>query len=322
VTTAPAPAALRAIAAAVAPHVVRTPLLRAAVLDELAGCEVWLKAELFQHTGAYKVRGMTHALSLLDAEQRARGVITFSAGNAAQGLAWAARTFGCKAVTVMPAKAVPAKVAATKALGAETILHGTAKDAFALMQDLIARHGYHYVPPSDHPDMIAGNASMGLEIAEDAPDADTVVVPIGGGGMISGVAMGLRAAGHAAAIYGVEPEGACVMAKSLAAGQPVDLDQPPQTVADGLAYPFGGRYTYPVVRDLVRQVLVLDDAAILSAMFTLMTRSKLYVEPSGAAGLAGLLALRSRGEAVRKAVVVVSGGNLDLNRLRELLPPA
>lgn len=319
-STYPDAAALRGIASSIAPHVVRTPLLRAAVLDEMAGCQVWLKAELFQHTGAYKPRGMIHALSLMDAAARARGVITFSAGNAAQGLAYAARVFGCKAVTVMPANAVPAKVAATKALGAETILHGTAKDAFALMQDLIARNGYHYVPPSDHPDMIAGNASMGLEIAQDAPDADVVVVPIGGGGMISGVAMGLRAAGHAAAVYGVEPEGACVMAKSLAAGKPVDLDQPPQTVADGLAYPFGGRYTYPVVRDLVRQVLVLDDASILAAMFALMTRSKLYVEPSGAAGLAGLVALRSNGVAARKAVVVVSGGNLDLNRLRDLLP--
>jgi threonine dehydratase len=311
-------AALRGSAAAIAPHVKRTPLLRAETLDAMAGCEVWLKAELFQHTGAYKPRGMIHALGLLGEAGRAAGVITFSAGNAAQGLAYAARVFGCKAVAVMPAHASPAKVAATQALGAETLLHGTAKDAFALMQSLIAERGYHYVPPCDHPDMIAGNASLGLEIAADLPDADAVFVPVGGGGMIAGTAMGLRAAGSAALVFGVEPQGACVMAKSLAAGHPVDLDQPPDTVADGLAYPFGGRYTFPVVRDLVRKVLVVSDAEILAAMAALMTRAKLYAEPSGAAGLAGLCSIPGQA-GIRKAVVVVSGGNLDPARLRELL---
>ncbi len=313
----------RGIAAAIAPHVKRTPLLRAEALDASAGCEVWLKAELFQHTGSYKPRGMLHALGLLGAEGLSRGLITFSAGNAALGLAYAANRRGARAIAVMPEGASAIKVSAARALGAEVILHGTAKEAFALMQQMIAEKGYHYVPPSDHPDMIEGNASLGLEIADDAPDADAVFVPIGGGGMISGVASGLRAAGSNAVIVGIEPVGAAVMHRSLANGRPTDHDGPPQTIADGLAYPFGGRYTYPIVRDLVQRVDLVEDEEIRRAMLALMTEAKLYAEPSAAAGLAGLVrhraALADAYGPIRKAVVVVSGGNLDPVRLKDLL---
>lgn len=313
----------RGIAAAIAPHVKRTPLLRAEALDEMAGCEVWLKAELFQHTGSYKPRGMVHELGLMGPESRARGLITFSAGNAALGLAYAAGRTGARAIAVMPDGASAFKVAAARALGAEVILHGTARDAFALMQQMIADKGYRYVPPSDHPDMIEGNASLGLEIADDAPDADAVFVPIGGGGMVSGVALGLRAAGSRAIIVGIEPTGAATMHGSLAAGKPTDLPGPPVTIADGLAYPFGGRYTYPIVRDLVQRVELVEDEEIRLAMLALMTRAKLFAEPSAAASLAGLVRHRAAiaeayGE-VRKVVLVVSGGNLDPDRLKTFL---
>jgi threonine dehydratase len=318
-TALPDIAHLRRIAARIAPHVRRTPLLRVEELDDLAGCEVWLKAELFQRTGSYKPRGMIHALSLLDADAGRRGVITFSAGNAAAALGYAARVYGYPATAVMPAMASAYKVAATRAQGAEAILHGLAKDAFALMQSLIAERGLHYVPPTDHPDMIEGNASRGLEIHDDLPDADAVFAPIGGGGMVSGVTLGLRAAGSQAVVYGVEPTGACVMAKSLAAGQPVDLDRPPETIADGLAYPFGGRYTFPIVRDHVRRVLVVDDEPIRQAMLAVMTKAKLFVEPSAAAGLAGLLVHRKDLENLRRVVIVLSAGNLDPARLRDLI---
>ena len=310
---------LREIATAIAPHVNRTPLLRSTALGKLLGCEVWLKAELFQKTGAYKPRGMINALRQFDPERKARGVITFSAGNAAQGLAYAASVFGIKAVACMPANASPIKVQATRDYGGEAVLHGTAKEAFEKMHQLIAEHGYTYVPPSDDPIMIAGNATLGMEIHADAPDADLVIAPIGGGGMIAGVATGLRAAGGRARIVGVEPEGAATMHGSLAAGKPTDLATPPNTIADGLAYPFGGKFTYPIVRDLVEQVVLVSDEEIRLAMLQMMMRTKLYAEPSAAAPLAALIRYRDSFGPVKKVVLVVSGGNLDPDRLKTLL---
>jgi len=310
---------LREIATAIAPHVNRTPLLRSTALGKLLGCEVWLKAELFQKTGAYKPRGMINALRQFDPERKARGVITFSAGNAAQGLAYAASVFGIKAVACMPANASPIKVQATRDYGGEAVLHGTAKEAFEKMHQLIAEHGYTYVPPSDDPIMIAGNATLGMEIHADAPDADLVIAPIGGGGIIAGVATGLRAAGGRARIVGVEPEGAATMHGSLAAGKPTDLATPPNTIADGLAYPFGGKFTYPIVRDLVEQVVLVSDEEIRLAMLQMMMRTKLYAEPSAAAPLAALIRYRDSFGPVKKVVLVVSGGNLDPDRLKTLL---
>lgn len=310
---------LRDIATAIAPHVNRTPLLRSTALGKLLGCEVWLKAELFQKTGAYKPRGMINALRQMSPEIKARGVITFSAGNAAQGLAYAASVYGIKAVACMPANASPIKVQATQGYGGEAVLHGTSKDAFERMHQLIAEHGYTYVPPSDDPVMIAGNASMGLEIHDDAPDADLVIAPIGGGGMISGVATGLRAAGSKARIIGVEPEGAATMYGSLAAGKPTDLATPPNTIADGLAYPFGGKYTYPIVKELVEQVVLVSDEEIRQAMLQMMMRTKLYAEPSAAAPLAALTRYREMIGPVKKVVLVISGGNLDPDRLKTLI---
>ena len=310
----------QSIAAAVRPHVNRTPLLRATQIGNLLGCDLWLKAELFQKTGSYKPRGMINGVRMLTDEQRQRGIITFSAGNAAAGLAYAGSRFGCKAVAVMPSNASPSKVAATRGYGGETILEGTSKDAFDRMQQLIRDEGYNYISPSDHPDIMAGNAAIGLEIHEDAPDADLVIAPIGAGGMCAGTTLGLRAAGSKARVVGVEPEGANSMWLSLQAGKPTDLSAPPNTIADGLAYPFGGQHTYPIVRDFVDKVLLVDDAHIREALLLVMTRAKLFAEPSGAAALAALMQHRdSFGARPGKVVLVVSGGNLDPDRLKTLL---
>lgn len=285
----------------------------------MLGCELWLKAELLQRTGSYKPRGILNRLLRLDQAARARGVITVSAGNAAQGLAYAAGRLGCKAVAVMPENASPAKVEATRAYGAEVILRGTARDAFALAHELVEERGYAFVSPSDDPDVIEGHAGIGMEIIEDLPDADLVMVQVGAGGLGAGVATGLAACGSAARIVGVEPIGANTMWLSLQAGRPVDLPGPPDTIADGLAYPFGGKHTYPVFRERVERVVLVSDAAICEAMLLIMTRAKLYAEPSGAASLAGLLAHRELLRPYRKVVCIVSGGNLDPERLRKLI---
>lgn len=310
---------LKAIAARVAPHVHRTPLISAKSLGTMLGCEVWLKAELLQRTGSYKPRGILNRLLTLGESARARGVITVSAGNAAQGLAYAAGRLGCKAIAVMPENASPAKVQATRAYGAEVILRGTAKDAFDLAHRLVDERGYVFVSPSDDPDVIEGHAGIGIEINEDLPDADLVLIQVGAGGLGAGVATGLAACGSNARIVGVEPEGANTMWLSVQAGRPVDLSGPPDTIADGLAYPFGGKHTFPVFRDKVERVVLVPDSAIREAMLLIMTRAKLYAEPSGAASLAGLLVHKELLRPYRKVVCVVSGGNLDPERLRELI---
>ncbi len=312
---------LKRIREKVSPHVHRTPLLHAGVLGDMLGCELWLKAELLQKTGSYKPRGIVAKMLSLNHEERSRGVITVSAGNAAQALAYAAQRLQCRAIAVMPANASASKVAATAAYGAEVIQIGTSRDAFEKMHQLVAEHGYVFIPPSDDGEVIAGHASIGLEIHEDLPDADLIMVPVGAGGLGAGVATGISAVGSRARVVGVEPIGANTMSLSLAAGQPVDLPGPPMTIADGLAYPFGGKFTYPVYRDLVEQVVLVPDERIIEAMWLVMTRAKLYVEPSGAASLAGLLEHRERLSPFKKVVCVLSGGNVDPETLKKLVSP-
>lgn len=314
--------ALTAIRQRLGSAIRRTPLIEAPWLGRQLGCSLHFKAELLQHTGSYKPRGILNRLLALSPEERARGVITVSAGNAAIGLAYAAAQAGSKAVTVMPEGASAYKAQAAREYGAEVILHGrTAPDAFAFAKALAQREGYVWVAPSDDPDVTAGHASIGLEILEDAPDTDLILVPVGAGGLGAGVAIGVAAAGSRARVVGVEPHGACTMWMSLQAGAPTDLPGPPDTVADGLAYPFGGRHTYPVFRDLAERVVLVSDAQIVEAMWTTITRTKLCVEPSGAAGLAGLMAHASALAPYAKVVCVLSGGNIEPRRLASLAPP-
>ena len=309
---------LSAIRARIAPHIHRTPLWRSRHLSERTGCEVYLKAELFQRTGSYKPRGMLAKLMSLPAEARAAGTVTFSAGNAAQGLAYAAGLLGVPATVVMPEGASPMKAAATRGYGGEVILHGSAADAFDLCQTMVAETGVTMVSSFDDADLIKGHASLGLEIVEDLEDVDALFVAIGGGGMAGGIGLAMEALGHDARLLGVEPSGAAGMTAALAAGQTVRLDKV-ESIADGLAAPWAGALPLEIVKRRYEDVLVVEDDAIAEALKLLMTRCKLYAEPAGAASLAGLLTGRVALAPGAKVVCVISGGNLDLERLKALL---
>ncbi len=304
--------------AAIAPYVHETPLLHSSTLSQMAGCRVDLKAELFQKTGSYKPRGMLWTLMQLDAAQREHGVITFSAGNAAQGLAYAARVVGVSATVVMPETASRVKAQATRDYGADVILHGTATECLAYCRELAETRGLTFISSYDNDDLMTGHASLGLEIMEQAPGADTVFVAIGGGGMAGGIAKASAATGRDLRLIGVEPEGAPAMRRSLDAGRPIALERV-DTIADGLAAPTAGESCYALVKDHFEDVVLVPDRRIAEAVQLLMARCKLYAEPAGAAALAGLLACRDRLTADSRVVCVVSGGNLDFDRLVKIV---
>lgn len=295
---------------------VRTPLLPAPWLTEELGFEVRLKCESFQPVGAFKLRGAyTMVASLTDAE-RARGVITYSSGNHAQAVAFAARAFGIRAVIVMPENAPPIKVEGTRRLGAEVIERGTTSLARReKAEEVQAEQGLTMIPPFDHPQIIAGQGTVGLEILEDWPAVGTVVVPIGGGGLISGVAAYVRRERPDVRIIGVEPEGAPAMRRSLDAGRIVTLDAI-DSIADGLLPVRPGDLTFAHTRALVDDVVLVTDDAIREAAARLLVRGKLVVEYSGAATVA---ALRSGRVADGPVAAVVSGGNMDPSLVPDLL---
>jgi len=286
-------------------------------LSRRLGARVFLKAENLQKTGSFKPRGATNAVRLLGPEARARGIVTFSAGNHAQAVAYAAAPEGLRCVVVMPAQAVESKVAACRELGAEVVLHGTPREAFARFEELQQRDGLIPVHPFDDPNVIAGAGTVGLEIAEDVPDASLVVVAIGGGGLISGVATALRGLESRARIVGVEPEGSNAMRAALDAGRPVPLERI-DSIADGLGAPAVSARTLDLTRRLVDDVVTVPDSDIVAALRLLLERVKLLVEPAGATGLAALLGGRlSPGEG--DVVILLSGGNAELARLKNWL---
>jgi threonine ammonia-lyase medium form len=303
----------------IAGHIRRTPLMSATRLGEKAGVELRLKCESFQKTGSFKARGALNAVLLLGADQRARGVITVSAGNHAQALAWAAAIGGVKATVVMPAKASPLKVAASRGYGAEVILHGSSSiEAFARAHELEKERGLVFVHPFDDVAVAAGAGTVGLElIDDDHADMDIAVISIGGGGLISGIASALRARSPKTRIVGVEPEGAAAMRQSLDAGRPVRLDRI-DTIADGLTAPMAGELTFPIVRDLVDDVVLVTDDEIRSSVRDLLSSAKLVAEPAGAASLAAVTAGRIGAQRGSRVVAIVSGGNVDLTRLAEI----
>jgi threonine dehydratase len=291
---------------AIAGRLHRTPTFRSATLGELTGGRVFLKAELFQKTGSFKPRGVLTNLAALTPEERERGVIGISAGNHAQALAWGAAVEGLDALLVMWQGASEAKIAATRGYGAAVDLEaGGPTEAFARLDELVEQTGRTLVHPFDHARTIAGQGTVALEVLEDVPDVDVVVVPIGGGGLIAGIA---TAVAGRARVVGVEPETSRAMHAALEAGEPVPVD--PLSVADGLNAPFAGTNTLEVVRGRVEQVVLVTEAEIEEAMRFLYTRAKLACEPAGAASTAALLAGKvplEQGEAV---VAVVSGGNV------------
>jgi threonine dehydratase len=295
----------------------RTPLLGSRTLSERIGAATLLKVEAFQRTGSFKARGVLNRLRHLSADERERGLVTVSAGNHAQAVAWGAGLENVRAVVVMPERASAAKVEACREYGAEVVLHGDVFGAFARMQELRDAHGYTLVHPFDDPHVIAGQGTVGAELCEDIPDVDLVVVPVGGGGLISGVAVAVRALHPRARIIGVEPAGAPAVRRALDAGAPVRLEEV-ATIADGLGAPMTGPVALEHIRALVDDIVTIPDDSIVVALRFLLERCKLLVEPAGAAGVAALLdgTIIASG----RTAIVLSGGNIDLQRLRTLLP--
>jgi threonine dehydratase len=320
-------AAVEAARERVRGRVHRTPLLSSRTLGERigAGGPVWLKAENLQKTGSFKPRGALNQIEQLSAEEKARGVITVSAGNHAQGVAWAAAAAGVQATVVMAEAASPVKVAATRGYGAEVVLHGANNtEAFAEMERLSRERGLTLIHPFDAPAIIAGHGTVGLEILDDLPEfgqgagRDTVVVGIGGGGLISGIAIAIKSQRPGVRIIGVEPRAAAAMTESLRAGKVMPLARA-NTIADGLAAPFVGQRNLAIVQRLVDDVILLDDDAILDGLRFLLERAKLVAEPAGAAATAALLTGAVPVEPGATVVAIVSGGNVDRERLRAYL---
>jgi threonine dehydratase len=295
----------------------RTPLLAVEPLARAAGVPVYLKLENRQPTGAFKLRGAWTAVRRLPPEARRRGVITYSSGNHGQALAYAARRMGLRAVIVMPETAPPAKVAGVRKWGGEVVLAGTTSEhRKAKAEELIAREGLSVVPPFDHPDVIAGQGTVGVEIAQDLPDVAHVAVPVGGGGLLAGITTALASLAPGARVVAVEPEGSAAMGAALAAGHVVRLDHT-HSIADGLLPVAVGPLPFAHVRGRVDAVTVSDDA-IAEATVWLRREMGLLVETSGAATTAALRSggLRPHGP----TVLVVSGGNVDpadIDRLAE-----
>lgn len=298
-------------------HVVHhTPLLHSTTLSTVTGFDVWLKAELFQRTGSYKLRGPSNKLPQLSADQRKNGVICSSAGNHAQGLALAAAELGIPATVVMARNATPAKIAATRDYGAEVILHGEIWDeANAEAMRLADARQLTFIHPFDDLQLIAGQGTVGLEILEDLPDVEVIVVPIGGGGLISGIAAAVKGRRPTTRIVGVESAGAPGMKRSVEAGTVVTLDEM-QCSIDGLKVQRVGTQTFRIVSELVDQLITLNDDAIFDAVIWTMARCKLVVEGAAAAPVAALLAGAVDAEPGSRVVCVLSGGNVDLERLR------
>lgn len=300
---------IRDAARVLAPLAARTPMEHSRFLASVTGAPVHLKCENLQRTGSYKIRGASYRLSRLTPEERARGVVAASAGNHAQGVAFAARQLGIPATIFMPNGVALPKLEATRDYGADVELVGDVVDqSLAAAKRYAEEHGAVFIPPFDHPDVIAGQGTVGLEILEDVPDVETVVVPIGGGGLISGVAAALKQLAPGVRIVGVQAENAAAFPPSLAAGEVRTVRTSP-TIADGIAVGTPGRLTFEIVRDLVDEVVTVSDDETASALLVLLERAKLVVEPAGAVGVAALLSGRIREPG--RTVVVLSGGNID-----------
>ena len=298
----------------VAPVLHRTPLFSSRSLSERIGAPAYLKAESFQRTGSFKPRGAVYAISRLSKEQRDRGIVTMSAGNAAQAIAFAARAAGVPVTVAMPQTAPQTKVEATRSYGAEIAFAPDITKLIALVGELRKRSGAYFLHPYDDAAMIVGHGTCALEILDDLPDADVVVVGVGGGGLIAGIAVAATARRPGVRVVGVEPAGAAGMRRALDAGEPVRLEKI-ETIADGLAAPVAGTIPLEIVRRLVADVVVIDDDVIAEGMRFLATRAKLVAEPAGAAATGALLAGKIAVRPGERVVSIVSGGNVDLGRM-------
>lgn len=293
--------------------ITRTPLDESLHLSELLGVPVHLKLENLQRTGSFKIRGATYRLSRLTADERARGVVAASAGNHAQGVALAAQSLGIPATIFMPLGVPVPKLLATRGYGAEVILEGaTVETPLRLAAEFAERTGAVFIHPFDHPDVIAGQGTLGLELMDELPDLDTVVLGIGGGGLVAGVAAAVKAraaaAGRTVRVIGVQAENSAAYPASLQAGHPLEVATRP-TIADGIAVARPGDLPFAIIHELVDEVVTVTEDDIARALLVLLERAKQVVEPAGAVGVAAILAGKVRAEG--PTVSVLSGGNID-----------
>ena len=305
---------IQAAAERLRPYIHETPLVASSTLSTLAGCDLRLKAEYLQRSGSFKLRGALNKLLTLDPEQRAGGVVAFSSGNHAQGVSLGARLLGIGATIVMPRDAPPAKIAATRGYGAEVVLYDRLReDREAIARSIAGERGLPVVPPFDDAAIIAGQGTIGLEILARWPEVEVVVVPISGGGLISGIATAVKALRPEVRIVGVEPAAADDARRSLQVGEIVRIDVP-ESVADGLRTPAVGRLPFVIMRELVDEIVLVEEDAIMRAVELLLTRAKQVVEPSGAVTVAAALARPAHLKGKRVAAVT-SGGNIDFEVL-------
>ena len=296
-----------------------TPLVYSHTFSAMTGADVHVKQEMLQRTGSFKVRGATNRIATLSAADREAGVVTASAGNHAQGVALAATRMGVDSKVVMPEDAPISKIKATESYGAEVVLHGIDYDAAAERAREIERsEGRYFLPAFDDWEVMAGQGTLGLEIVEDLPSVETVVVPIGGGGLISGIATALKGKKPDVRVIGVQAEGASSVAPSLEKGERVVRDSV-DTIADGIATRTIGEKTFEVIKERVDEVVTVSDADIAVAMTTLLERSKTLVEGAGAVPLAALLAGAFEYEDDETIVPVLCGGNVDMNTLTTVI---
>ena len=317
--------AIRAAARRIAAIAIRTPLVKApfaGVAGRGAGREIWLKAESLQPVGAFKMRGASNKILQLTPEEIRRGVITYSSGNHGQAVAYAAREVGAKAVIVMPSNAPAIKRVATLALGAEVVDVGVASsERLAKSDELVHEHGYVVIPPYDDDQIIAGQATCGLEIMEEVPDVDLVLSPISGGGLLSGVASAVKQTRPETKVFGVEPELAADAAESFRSGKIVTwpAEKTSRTIADGLRTQSVGVRNFGHIRAFVDGIITVTEMEIHAAMRAIVATTRLVPEPSGAVTTAALLFHSGELPAYRKSAAIVSGGNVDPALLAEVL---
>jgi threonine dehydratase len=314
----------------IAPLVQATPMLHSttaatwtttALGVRLADDRLYMKGEHLQATGSFKARGMANKMASLPSDARVRGVVTYSAGNASAAFAWAGRAAGVPVTVIMPLAAVRSKVDACIGYGARVVLHGTHVGETVLeMERIRDEEGLTFCHPFDDPAVIAGHGTAGLELVDDLPDVDVVVVGVGGGGLISGVASAVKGRRPSARVYGVEPDGSNALTLALERDEIVPIS--PVTVADGLGAPFAGAWTLAMARRYLDGVVLLDDATILAGMRFVLERCKQLVEPAGAAAIAAVLSGRIPIRDGERVAVLLSGGNVDIGRLGELLAGA
>lgn len=298
-------------------HIKRTPLLTSRQLSELTGYEVRLKAENFQRVGSYKIRGPLNKFAQMSEEEKTRGVVCSSAGNHAQGVALAARLYGIRAVICMAENATPAKIAATKAYGGEVVLHGTIWDeANEKAKELVRDEGLTYVHPFDDAQLIAGQGTLGLEIVQDWPEVEAIVVPIGGGGLIAGVSMAAKSFNPRIRVIGVESSDGPAMKESVEKGELTTIEC--NTIIDGLRVRRVGELNFSVVQRYVDELVALPDKDIFEAMLWTMERAKVVIEGAAAAPVAALMNGLVKLPKGTKVAAVLSGGNINLDQLRSL----